>query len=57
METNTEAVMCANCGMAIAPGMAEASMERDGEQFHFDTEGCRDAFAERPAEDAHHRSL
>ena len=57
METNTETVLCANCGMAIAPGMAEASMERDGELFYFDSEGCRDTFSERAAEDTSYRPM
>ena len=38
------------CGMDVDPDNAAASVEHDGETYHFCCQGCADSFAEAPAE-------
>lgn len=37
------------CGMRVDPEEAVASVEHDGETYHFCSEACRDAFIADPA--------
>ena len=48
-EADAEPAIDPVCGMTVDPATADASVEHDGETYHFCCHGCADSFANDPA--------